>query len=66
MGIASVGAAVFYLVEHAGEHLHPEVRWLFVIAIAITLISLAVLTRTIQLDQVQQPVIRTGRRVMLV
>ena len=65
MGIATVGAAVFYMVEHAGEHLHSEMRWLLVLAIAITLISVAVLTRTIQLDRVQQSTHRVGRRVML-
>jgi low temperature requirement protein LtrA len=66
MGIATVGAAVFYLVAHAGEHLHSEVRWLLVIAIAITLVSIAVLTRTIQLNPVQQATLRVGRRVTLI
>jgi hypothetical protein len=66
MGIATVGASVFYLVEHAVEHLHTEKRWLLVLAVAVTLVNVAVLTRTIQLDQVQHAVIRAGRRVMLV
>jgi low temperature requirement protein LtrA len=36
MGIASVGAAGLNVVEHAGEHLPAEVRWLLVSAIEIT------------------------------
>lgn len=66
MGIASVGSAVFNLVEHAEVHLHTELRWLLVIAIGITLISLGVLTRTIQLDRVQQSTLRVGRRVIFI
>ena len=66
MGIASVGAAGLNVVEHAGEHLPAEVRWLLVSAIGITLISTAVLMRTIQLSAEHQRTHRVGRRVMLV
>jgi low temperature requirement protein LtrA len=66
MGIATVGAAVFNLVEHTGEHLHPDVRWLLVLAVAVTLISVAALTRTIQIDRIEQSIDHLARRVMLV
>ncbi len=66
MGIASVGAAVFNVVAHAGEHLAAEVRWLLVAAVGIVLIIIAVLTLTIQLNQFQQQTHRVGRRVMLI
>ncbi len=66
MGVATVGAAVLNVVEHAGEHLSPEVRWLLISGISVTLISIAILTRTIQLAREDQPVARKGRRSMLV
>jgi low temperature requirement protein LtrA len=66
MGIAAVGAAVSNVVEHAGEHLPVEVRWLLVAAVAITLISAAVLTRTLQLSPEHQRTHRAGGRVMFV
>jgi low temperature requirement protein LtrA len=66
MGIASVGAAVLNVVEHAGEHLPAEVRWLLVSAIGITLTSTAVLMHTIQLSTEHQRTHRVGGRVMLV
>lgn len=66
MGIASVGAAVSNVVAHAEEHLPPEVRWLLVSAVAITLLSTAVLTRTIHLSPQQQRTHRVGGRAMLV
>ena len=66
MGIAAVGAAVLNVIEHAGEHLPPEVRWLLVGAIVITLVSVAVLTRKIQLSREHQRTHRAGGRVMLV
>ena len=65
MGIATTGAAIFNLVAHAGEHLTPEVRWLLVGAIGIALISIALLTRTIQLTEVEQNTHRVGARVMI-
>ena len=51
MGIAAAGAAVFNVVEHAGEPLPPEVRWLLVGAIALALISIALLMRSIQIPE---------------
>lgn len=66
MGIAAVGAAVFNVVEHAGEHLPSEVRWLLVAAIGITLISIALLMRIIQLSPELQHTHRVAGRVMLI
>ena len=66
MGIAAVGAAVFNVVEHAGEHLPSEVRWLLVAAIGITLISIALLMRTIQLSPELQHTHRVAGRVTLI
>ena len=61
MGIAAVGAAVLNVIEGASELIPPEVRWLLVGAIAVSLISIAVLTRTIQLNHIQQQTHRIGR-----
>jgi low temperature requirement protein LtrA len=54
MGIAAVGAAILNVVEHAGEPLPPEVRWLLVVAIAIGLVSVALLMRTIRIAPERQ------------
>jgi low temperature requirement protein LtrA len=51
-GIVATGAAVFNVVEEAGEPLAPEIRWLLVGAIALALISNAVLMRSIQIPEV--------------
>ncbi len=66
MGIASVGAAVLNVVEHAGEPLSGAVKWLLVAAIAVTLISIAILTLTIQLSKIEFQTHRTGRRVLVI
>ena len=66
MGITVVGAAVLNVVEHAGEHLPSEVRWLLVSAIATTLIGTTALLPTIQLSPERQRTRRAGGRVMLV
>jgi low temperature requirement protein LtrA len=60
MGIAAVGASVLNVVEHAGEHLPPEVRWLLVGAIAVVLTSITLLIRTVQLTPVEQQTLRVG------
>jgi len=50
-GIVATGAAVFNVVEETGEPLAPEIRWLLVSAIAVTLISNAMLMRSIQIPE---------------
>ena len=49
MSIAAVGAAVLNVIEHAGDMLPPEVRWLLVAAVAIALFCIAFLMQTIQI-----------------
>jgi len=51
-GIVATGAAVFNVVEEVGEPLEPETRWLLVGAVAVALISNAVLMRSIQIPEV--------------
>lgn len=65
MGIGAAGAAVVNVVEHAGEPLPAEVRWLLVGAIAVVLVSIALLTRTIQASDEVRAVNRSARRVLL-
>jgi low temperature requirement protein LtrA len=60
IGIVAVGAAVLNVVEHAGQPLTTEVRWLLVGAIAIALISIALLMRTIQIPEQHQRIYRWG------
>jgi low temperature requirement protein LtrA len=50
-GMAAVGAAVLNVVEHAGENLPAEVVWLLVGAVAVVLVSVALLMRTIQTSE---------------
>jgi low temperature requirement protein LtrA len=66
MGIATIGAAVLNMVEHSGEHLPTEVRWLLVSAVATTLIATTALLTTVQLSPERQWTRRMGGRVMLV
>ena len=64
MGIAAVGAAIVNVVEQAGELWPPEVRWLLVAAIAIVLVSIALLMRTIQVTEENRPIHRSAGRVL--
>lgn len=64
MGIAAVGAAILNVVEQAGEPLPAEVRWLLVGATAVVLVSIALLTRTIQVSDENRPVHRAARRAL--
>jgi hypothetical protein len=66
MGIAAVGAVVLNVIEHAEKHLPVDVRWLLVGAITFVLISIVVLSRTIQLSLIHQQMQRTARWVMLI
>ena len=66
MAIAAAGAAVLNIVEHAGEPLAPEVRWLLVGAVGLSLISTAVLMRSIQIPDKYFPLYRRGGIVTLI
>jgi low temperature requirement protein LtrA len=66
IGITTVGASVLNVVEHAGEHLSSEVRWLLLSATALTLVVTALLTRTTQILPEHQRIHQTGRQGLLV
>jgi len=66
MGITVVGASILNVVEHAGEHLPGEVRWLLVGAIAAVLISIALIMKSLDLPENQRILYRTGSRVMFI
>jgi low temperature requirement protein LtrA len=64
MGITSVGACILNVVEHAGEPLPGEVRWLLVGSIAMVLISIALVMKSIHLPENQRSLYLTSSRVM--
>ncbi len=66
IAIVATGAAVLNVVEHTGEPLSAEVRWLLVGAIATALISIAVLMRIIQIPEEHYQIYRRGGIVTLV
>jgi len=66
IGIVAVGASLLNVVEHAGEHLPDEVRWLLLTATALTLVTTALLTRTTQILPEHQRVHDIGRRGLFV
>jgi low temperature requirement protein LtrA len=65
IGIVATGAAVLNVVEHAGEPLTTAVRWLLVGAIAVALISVALLMRSIQISEEYGQIYRRGGVVTL-
>ena len=60
MGIAAAGAGILNVITHTGEYFPLEVRWLLVGSIAIALVSIALLMRTIQISQEHQRIHRMG------
>lgn len=66
ISIAAVGAAVLNVIEHAGEPLLEDVRWLLVGAIAIALFAVTLLSLTIQLPDTQRWLYRAARWVLFV
>ena len=66
IGITAVGASVLNVIEHAGESLPSEVRWLLLAATALTLVSTALLTRTMQISPEHQRIHQIGRRGLFV
>ena len=66
IGIATTGAAVLNVVEHAGEQLPTEVRWLLVGAIAIALVSIAILIQLLERDESAEQTRRIGQVAMLI
>jgi low temperature requirement protein LtrA len=66
MGIAAAGAAVFNLVEHTGEPLSSAVRWLLAGSMALALVCIATLMRSILVRDDLYPYYRRGGIVTLV
>ena len=66
MGIVGVGAAVLNVVEHAGEHLPDDVRWLLVGAIALALFCIAWLMRVIQIPEELREAYRMGGNITFI
>lgn len=66
ISITAVGAAVLNMVEHAGEELPGDVRWLLTGAIAVAFVTIALLIQTVQIDDDVRPILRTGSVVVLV
>jgi low temperature requirement protein LtrA len=66
MGIAAAGAAVLNVVEHAGEHLPGDVRWLLAGAVAVVLASITLLMHTIRVPVTHENMVRNGGRAALV
>lgn len=65
-GIATSGAAILNVVEHAGEGLPTAVRWLLVGSIAITLLGIALLIHTLHDAETDPHIRRTGLYVTVV
>lgn len=64
-GIAVTGASVLNVIEHAGEQIPVEVRWLMVGAIALTLAGIALMIQTLDLEEGHRRTHRIGQIVML-
>ena len=63
MGIAAVGASILNVVEHAGEPLPAEVRWLLVGAIAVVLTGVGLILKSLNIPEDQRRLFGTGARV---
>ena len=66
LGITAVGASILNVVEHAGESLPGEVRWLLVGAIAAVLTSIAMILKNLNLPENQRILYQTGARVTFI
>jgi len=66
MGIAAIGASILNVVEHAGEPLPAEVRWLLVGSIAVVLTSISLILKCLNIPESQRVIYRTGARVTFI
>jgi low temperature requirement protein LtrA len=64
MGIAAVGTAVLNVVEHAGEPLPAEARWLLVGATSVAVAMIALLTKVIVVPEGYEDAYVAGRWAM--
>jgi low temperature requirement protein LtrA len=60
MGIAAAGAAMLNVVEAAGDPLPDTVRWLLVGSVAVVLVTIALLVRTIRSEDEHRRIHQTG------
>lgn len=66
IGIAAVGASVLNAVEHAGEPLSSDVRWLLVGAIAAALVGIALIMQILDIPASYRSLYRRGSILTLV
>jgi hypothetical protein len=66
MAIAAAGAGVLSVIAHTGEGLPLEVRWLLVGSVAVALISISFLMRTIQISKKHHQIYQRGGMAMLI
>lgn len=66
IGIVATGAAVLNVVEHSGEPLGQEVRWLLVGSVGATLVCIALLMRVIQMPAKFMKLYRRGGIMTLI
>lgn len=65
MAIAAGGAAVLGTVEHAADPLSSSLRWLLVGSLALAMVSVTLLTLTLETRRDYEPVYRVAERSML-
>lgn len=65
MAIAAGGAAVLGTVEHAADPLSGPLRWLLVGSLALAMVSVTLLTLTLETRRDYEPVYRVAERSML-
>ena len=66
MGIAAAGAGILNALEHTDQFLPSHVRWLLVGATAVTLVSVGILMRTINVPEQQRRFYRSGSLVTII
>jgi low temperature requirement protein LtrA len=66
MGIAAIGASILNVVEHAGEPLPAEVRWLLVGSVTVVLTSIALILKCLNIPESQRVIYRKGARVTFI
>lgn len=64
IGIATVGATVLNIIEHTGENVPSQVRWLLIASLALILFSIALLVQTVQSTKEHLRILRVGSIVM--
>ena len=63
IGITAVGAGILNVVEHAGDHQSTAVHWLLVSAIALVLLSIGFILKSLNVPENQRQVYRTGGHI---